>query len=114
MQNEVIIITKDLIQEKVAAQIRSDQRGFSIMADELVTEHYSNHGFLALCLLFVGSSDDIQEVLFDVVELQRTTGASIADAILDSLSKHQLGVTSVCEQSYDGASSMSSARVGTQ
>ncbi|KAH9360794.1 hypothetical protein HPB48_002844 [Haemaphysalis longicornis] len=83
------------------------------MADE-VTEPYSNHGFLALCLRFVDCSDDIGEARFDVAELQRTTGASIAEAVVDSLSMHQLDVTSVRGQSYDGASSMSSARAGTQ
>ncbi|CAN7977914.1 unnamed protein product, partial [Ixodes persulcatus] len=110
-QNDVISVIKNLVQEKIASQVRSQERVFSIMADE-VTEPYSNREFLALSLRFVDSSDDIQEVLFDVVELQRTTGSSIAQAILSLLSKHQLDVASVRGQSYGGASSMSSAQVG--
>lgn len=56
-QNDVISVMENLVQEKIASQVRSQERVFSIMADE-VTEPYSNRVFLALCLRFVDSSDN--------------------------------------------------------
>ena len=53
-------------------------------------------------------------MLLDFVELIRTTGAHIAEAILLSLAQHKVDILKCRGQAYDGAAAMSSKRVGVQ
>ena len=57
---------------------------------------------------------DIKEFFFDFSYLERTTGESIANAIKKSLATNGVNITRARGQSYDGASCMSSDKVGVQ
>ena len=85
---------------------------FSIIADE-VTGKYDNKEILSICVLFI-EGENISEVFLDFVELIRTTGAHIAEAIMLSLAQHMVDILKCRGQAYDGAATMSSERVGVQ
>ena len=53
-------------------------------------------------------------MFFDFVELQRANGEQIAQAILASLSANNIDIKKCRGQAYDGASAMSSKKVGVQ
>jgi hypothetical protein len=48
------------------------------------------------------------------LELERITGVEIAEAILSFLRESNIPIGNMCGQGYDGASNMSSNRVGVQ
>lgn len=50
----------------------------------------------------------------DFVELQRTTGKHIAEAIMQCLHHNNIDINKCRGQTYDGAAAMSSERVGVQ
>ena len=110
-QNELIeIIGKHIILRDILSEIR-EAKFYSIMADE-VTSH--NKEQLSLCVRFVDSKRDIREEFLEFSEPCRTTGEAVATNILQSLEQMNLEVTLIRGQSYDGAASMSSERVGLQ
>ena len=110
-QNEIIevmgkyIILKHIVEEVKAAKF------YSVLADE-VTSHNVEH--LALCARFVDSQKDIREEFLTFLPLQRITGEQIADEIITFLTENDIPVTDIRGQGYDGASNMSSSRVGVQ
>lgn len=53
-------------------------------------------------------------MFFDFVYLDKTDGESISRAIKECLSKRSIDITKARRQAYDGASAMSSSRVGVQ
>ena len=67
--------------------IQKEDSFFSIIGDE-VTDNYANQEILSVCLRFLDLNNDIspkiKEVFFDYVSLDKTTGESIANAILSS------------------------------
>ena len=56
----------------------------------------------------------LEKCFFDFLELQRTNRIQIAQAILLSLSANNIDITKCRGQAYDGASAMSSNKVGVQ
>ena len=52
--------------------------------------------------------------IFDFVEVERITAASLAQAIKERVSSYGLGIENCRGQGYDGAASMSSALRGVQ
>ena len=64
---------------------------------------------LSICDRFI-EGESIREVFWDFVELIRTIGAHIAEAIMLSLAQHKVDVHVLkCRgQAYDGAAAMSS------
>ena len=87
VQEEVIRITGEYIRTKVTQPIQKEDSFFSIIGDE-VTDNYANQEILSVCLRFLDLNNDvspkIKEVFFDYVSLDKTTGESIANAILSS------------------------------
>ena len=69
---------------------------------------------LAICARFVDAENNIREEFLTIVKLERTTGAYVADQVMKCLNSVGLPPEHLCGQSYDGASSMSSERVGLQ
>jgi hypothetical protein len=55
-----------------------------------------------------------QQVLIDLCDLQRTTGAAIAISIRDSLQRHGINLANCRGQAYDTTASMSSNKKGVQ
>jgi hypothetical protein len=56
----------------------------------------------------------IEEVFLDFVSLEGITGELIVKSIIETLKKHRIDITKRRAQCYDGASSMSSEKVGVQ
>ena len=81
---------------------------FSIIADEVVD--VANKEQLSLCSQFVDSSG-VHEMFADFVEVERITGAVLADAILQRLAAWGLPL-SCLRECYDGSSNMSGIRSG--
>ena len=90
---------------------------FAIIADE-VTDVHANQEVLSVYIRFLDNLNpkqpEVKEVFFDFVYLDKTDGESISRAIIECLSKHGIDITKARKQTYDGASAMSSSRVGAQ
>lgn len=110
-QNELLavigqhIILRDLLEEVKAAKF------FTILADEVTS---TNIEHLAICVRFVDAQSNIREEFLTFLQLERITGKHLSDAILNFLRENSLSVENIRGQGYDGASNMSSGRVGVQ
>lgn len=117
VQEEVIRITGEYIRAKVTQQIQREDTFFSIIGDE-VTDKYANQEILSVYLRFLDPNNDvspkIKEVFFDYVNLDKTTGESMANAILSSLAENNIDVAFARGQAYNCASAMSSEACGMQ
>lgn len=112
VQNELITIIGEQIRKTITSALDGENPFFSIIADE-VTDHYKNEEVLSVCLRIL-DDDAIKEVFIDFVSMERTRGVDIAAAILATLEKRSINVSMARGQSYDGASCMSSEKVGVQ
>ena len=116
VQEEVIRITGEYIRAKVTQSIQREDAFFSINGDE-VTDEYANQEILSDCLRLLDLNNHvppkIKDVFFDFVNLDKTTGESIANTILSSLAKN-IDVAFERGQAYDGVSTMSSEACGVQ
>lgn len=77
---------------------------FCIVVDEARDE--SKKEQMALVLRFVDKVGLIQERFFDVAHVKDTTSLTLKEAICDILSRHNLDVSNIRGQGYDGASNM--------
>ena len=97
--------------------LSQDYAVFAIIVDE-VTDVHANQEVLSVCLRFLDNLNpeqpEVKEVFFDFVYLDKTDGVSISRAIIECLSKRGIDITKARGQAYDGASAMSSYRVGVQ
>lgn len=110
-QNEIIeIIGKQMIQKSIVDEI-IQARFYSIMVDE-VTSH--NQELMPLCVRFVDVQKNIREEFIQFSTLSRVTGEAIAARICSDLTSLGLDLKNIRGQGYDGASNMSSNRVGVQ
>ena len=111
IQNEMIdVIGNKIIQHSIVQEVR-DAQIYTIMVDE-VTSH--NTEMMPVCIRFVDKNLNIREELLEVVSLPRITGLHIANKLKKVLSKLGLNICDCRGQGYDGASNMSSDRVGVQ
>ena len=111
IQNELInIIGKNIIQKHLVNEVVSAKH-FSIMVDGITS---FNKEVMPLCVRFVDSNRDIREEFLQYSILTRVTGKATATCVLDSLNQLGLDVKNVRGQGYDGASNMSSERIGLQ
>ena len=78
-----------------------------------MTDHYANKEILSVCLHYMNNYA-IKEVLLDFVPLEGANGASIAEGIITSLQSNSIDISKCRGQVYDGASCMSSQKVGVQ
>jgi hypothetical protein len=116
IQNKIIEIIGDQIRMRIADSLGQDNAYFSIIGDE-VTDKHANQEMLSVCLRFLDNikgNPEVREVFFDFVYVERTTGESIAKGIVDCLFRRGIDIRKARGQAYDGASSMSSSRVGVQ
>ena len=110
-QNELLnIMGRHIVLFGIVQEIKT-AKFYSILADE-VTSHNTEH--LALCTRFVDAKGDIREVFMTFLSLERLTGRYIAEKIIEFLKDNDLNVENIRGQGYDGASNMSSERVGVQ
>lgn len=102
---DVIGKSKDILKEIVHAKY------YSIIVDE-VTSH--NQELMPLCIRFVDNKCNIREEFIQFSSLSRITGEAIASTVFRDLEQLGLDVCNIRGQGYDGASNMSSDRVGLQ
>ncbi|KAL5491305.1 hypothetical protein EMCRGX_G016568 [Ephydatia muelleri] len=110
-QNELIeVMGKHIVLRTIVDELKA-ARWYAILADE-VTSHNTEH--LAICARFVDQNNDIREEFLAFIGIDRITGAEIADAIVKFLQDNDVPIENMRGQGYDGASNMSSDRVGVQ
>ena len=110
-QNEIIdIIGKRMIQKSIVDEV-IQARFYSIMVDE-VTSH--NQELMPFCVRFVDMQKNIREEFIQFSTLSHVTGEAIATRICCDLTNLSLDLNNIRGQGYDGASNMSSNRVGVQ
>ena len=73
-----------------------------------------NDEHLPICICFVDSECNIREEFIAFIKLGRVRAVDISDAIIKSLENIGLSLSNLRGQGYDGASTMSGARVGVQ
>ena len=111
-QNELIeVMGKHIVLHTIVDELKVARCRCAILADE-VTSHNTEH--LAICARFIDQSNDIQEEFLAFIGIDRITGAEIADAIMKFLQDNDVPIENMRGQGYDGASNMSSDRVGVQ
>ena len=69
---------------------------------------------MPLCIRFVDEQKDIREEFIQFSTLVRVTGEAIAAQICNDLAGLDLDVKNIRGQGYDGASNLSSERIGVQ
>ncbi|XP_019442248.1 PREDICTED: zinc finger MYM-type protein 1-like [Lupinus angustifolius] len=91
---------------KVRRYIRDEigDSKFCIVIDESCDE--SQREQMAIVLRFVDKNGYIQERFFDIVHVKDTTSITLKKAICGVLSQHNLDVSNIRGQGYDGASNM--------
>ena len=110
VQNELINIMGEQIRDDIIDEIKK-ARFYSILCDE-VTD-CSNIEQLTI-VRFVDEQATIREEFVQFCSTERTTGEVIASTILSKLNDWGFDIEDCRGQGYDGASNMSSARVGVQ
>ena len=111
-QNELIeVMGKHIVLRNIVDELKAARCRYTILADE-VTSHNIEH--LAICARFVDQNNGIREEFLAFIGLDRITGAEIADANIKFLQDNDVPVANMRGQGYDGASNMSSDRVGVQ
>ena len=111
-QNEIIEAFEHEIRSKILAEVK--QAHFcSVMTDERTD--VSNKEQLTICLRYVDANDKIHEEFIELVNCDSgTTGAALADKIINNLKKkHGLNMDGLRGQCFDGASNMSGSKKGT-
>lgn len=108
IQNELIDVIGKAICNEIIEEVL-EARFYTVIADE-VTD-ISNKEQLSICLRYVHNSV-IKEVFVDFAEAERITGETLANVIIQWLSKQGLSLANLRGQCYDGASNMSGARSG--
>jgi len=114
IQNEMIRIIGSSIQDKIAKKIQKASI-FTVMIDE--TTDVSHKEQVAVFIRFVentATGPDIQERLLAIVDTQDVTGKGLTDILLKTLSEHNLDISDVVGQGYDGGSNMMGAMKGVQ
>ena len=110
-QNELIeVMGKHIILRQIVHEVKR-VKYFAILVDE-VTAHNVEH--LALRVRFVDDKGNIREEFLAFIALERITGRQIAASILQFLQENGIDAKNMHGQGYDGASNMSSNRVGVQ
>ena len=111
-QNELIkIMGNHILLQRIIGDLTAAPF-YAILADE-VTSHNVEH--LAICARFVDrSTKEIREEFLTSLKLDRITGERIADGIFAFLEEKNIPLATMRGQGYDGASNMSSDRVGVQ
>ena len=71
----------------------------------------ANREELSLVLRYI-FNDEIKEVFVDFLQVERITGEVLGSTIVEWLSRHNVCISDMRGQCYDGASNMSGARSG--
>ena len=108
IQNEILALFSKFVLDRIITQIQASGP-YSIIADE--TSDVSNLEQVSLYVRFV-QEGKIHENFIGFLETPSTTGQSLFDLIKTVLESHSLDFMNLVGQGYDGASNMSSQKVG--
>ena len=112
VQNELLNIMGGMVQSTICCKIR-EAGFFSVLADE--TKDISKKEQLTFVLRCIDSKEaTIHEYFLAFVEATNLDAQSLTQYIVDTISKHQLDLTCIVSQGYDGASVMSGNCSGVQ
>ncbi|XP_024640619.1 uncharacterized protein [Medicago truncatula] len=102
VQKELLEILSSRVKKHIREEIGDSK--FCIIVDEARDESQKEQ--MALVLRFVDKDGLIQERFFDMRCVTSTTSLSLKEAVCDILSRHNLDVSNLRGQGYDGASNM--------
>ncbi|XP_024626848.1 zinc finger MYM-type protein 1-like [Medicago truncatula] len=102
VQKELLAILSSRVKKHIREEIGDSK--FCIIVDEARDESQKEQ--MALVLRFVDKDGLIQERFFDMRCVTSTTSLSLKEAVCDILSRHNLDVSNLRGQGYDGASNM--------
>ena len=102
-QNELIFECGEYIKERIIDDIKK-AKYFSVLADE--TTDVSNTEQMALAIRYFNGKC-ITEKFISFIECENLSGESIANLIMDTLTKAELNLENLRGQGYDGAGNMS-------
>ncbi|XP_019442305.1 PREDICTED: zinc finger MYM-type protein 1-like [Lupinus angustifolius] len=102
IQKEIMHIMSSKVRRYIRDEIGDSK--FCIVIDESCDE--SQREQMAIVLRFVDKNGYIQERFFDIVHVKDTTSITLKKAICGVLSQHNLDVSNIRGQGYDGASNM--------
>ena len=105
IQNELLHIMSEMVQSTICCKIR-EAGLFSILVDE--TKDISKKEQITFVLRCIDRKEAaIHEYFLTFVEATSLDAKSLTQYIVDTIKKHQLHLTCIVSQGYDGASVMS-------
>ena len=110
IHNELVRVAGDKIRTDILEDVKHD-KFCSIIADEVTDA--TNKEELSLVIRYVHEGQS-REVFVDFVEVERSTGRVLGEAILKWLRDHKIPPADMRGQCYDGASNMAGARSGVK
>ena len=110
IQNEMISTLGQSIQEMISQSVKKASV-YAVLMDE--TTDVSRKEQVAIFVRYV-ENFQIKERFLALIETDDVTGAGLTDLLLQTLKTHDLNVSSIVGQGYDGGSNMSSAVKGVQ
>lgn len=112
IQNEMIRIIGDAIKNEIIGKI-SEAKIFTIMMDE--TRDLSHRDQVIVVIRFVNKqTSQIEERLLTLVTADEKTGESLEALLLSVLETHNLSVSNIVGQGYDGGSNFAGIFEGVQ
>jgi len=102
IQKELLNILSSKVKNHIREEIGDSK--FSIVVDEAHDE--SKKEQMALVLIFVDKSSFIQERFFDIVHVKDTATLTLINELCVVLSQHNINVSNIRGQGYDGARNM--------
>lgn len=112
IQNQILDVLGNTVTQKIVARVKQACY-YTVIADE-VTD-CSNKEQLAIVLRYLDTSNNlIHEDFVSFIECDSgITGSALSEKILSFLSSHQLDLSKLRGQAYDGAGNMSGSLKGT-
>ncbi|XP_021830276.1 zinc finger MYM-type protein 1-like [Prunus avium] len=111
IQKEILSIYSTKVRKRIRDEIGEDGK-FCILVDEALDD--SKKEQMAIIIRFVGCDGHIQERFFDIVSVHDTNSSTLKSDICKVLGKHNLLVSNMRGQGYDGASNMRGEWSGLQ
>ena len=112
IQNDMLTLLGNAVVTKLADTIRRESQQFAIIVDG--TQDCAGVEQQSLCVRYVDSTLEPQEVFLGLYEPPDTCGATIAKMVKDALMHIGLSVDELRAQTYDGASNMTGEYRGCQ
>ena len=110
-QNQLLSCVGDVMKSAVVQEVKTAGL-FSLLADE--TTDVSGKEQLSVCLRYVLPDSSVRERLLLFEEAPDLTGEGLASQLIKILQRHNIDMTKMVGQGYDGAAAMSGRDKGVQ